>query len=115
MSSPSPLLIHRDRRALPSGILVSDVADRSRHALVSFLALAERKAERPELASWLFGPYLDALTIGHASLAASEPTLQVDDAAFDVPAVVRIANATRSVERVLAAFYVDADLSVSTA
>jgi hypothetical protein len=102
----SPAVELQNCRSLPSGILVGDVADLSRHALVSFLHVNARGGERADLVSWLFGPYLDALTIGRRSeLEEAEPSLSMDEAVTD---------AAHAVERVLLAFHQDPDLSVAT-
>lgn len=90
------------------------MADLSRQALVAFLLLREGVAERPELASWLFGSYLDALTVSRAELLDTEPSLVVDQAAPG-EAAPTIARATQLIQRVLFAFHDDdPDPSVAT-
>ena len=99
---PSPAL-HKGlhSRALPAGILVADVADLSRLALAAFLRLDAGGGARPELALWLFGLYLDAVSAGRASLAGPEPSLVVDDVATEASAAAAIAKATHAIEGVL--------------
>lgn len=114
----SPALLHgRDARELQSGVFIGDVADLSRTALVAFLRLGNRGAApvtHAQLADWLFGPYLDALTVGHRSLVETEPSLVLDDGeAPDETTDLMISSAAAAIERVLAAFREDPDLSVA--
>lgn len=111
-----PALVQRGApRPLPAGVIVADVADLSRLALVAFLRLDHSGvAERAELALWLFGPYLDALSIGHTSLLGSKPSLAVDDVLPGDAAASTIASATRAIERVLCAFHERPDPTIAT-
>ena len=93
---------------------MADVSDLSRHALVSFLRLDGDGGQRSELVTWLFGPYLDALTVGRESLLETEPSLVIDDAPAQEAAAAAIASATRAIEGVLVAFHQDPDLSIAT-
>jgi hypothetical protein len=100
-------------RSLPAGVLVSDVADLSRLALVAFLRLRWRSAKRSELATWLFGEYLEALTIGRRSQVESGPSLMLDESMSEETAQASIVQATAAIERVLMAFHGDPDLSIA--
>jgi len=115
VSSPA-LLNEQAARELQSGVFIGDISDLSRTALVQFLRLGERgPLDRPRLAEWLFGAYLDALTVGHRSLVDTEPSLVLDDGEAPEETVsLMIESATRAIQRVLAAFHTDPDLSVAT-
>ena len=109
---PSQLTLARPRDLAP-GVLIGDVADRSRLAFAAFLRLAADGADRPELASWLFGAYLDALSVGRATSSAAEPSLVIGDAALEESAGAVITSATRSIHGVLRAFHNAADPAVA--
>lgn len=111
--APLPRLRRIPPRALPPGILVGDVAETSRAALVAFLSQGGGAGDRPQLASWLFGPYLDALQIGRAS-AIAQPTVIVDDVLREETAAAAVARTTRAIEQVLRAFSEDPDPTVAT-
>jgi hypothetical protein len=100
-------------RALPPGILVGDIAETSRLALVAFLRQEGGTGEGLQLASWLFGPYLDALEIGRASVV-EESSLVIDDVLHNETAAAAVAKTTRAIERVLLAFSEDPDPSIAT-
>jgi hypothetical protein len=100
-------------RASPPGILVGDIAETSRAALVAFLRPKGAAVERSQLAAWLFGPYLDALEIGRAS-ALVEPSFVLDDILRTETADAAVARATRAIEQVLRAFSEDPDPTIAT-
>ena len=102
-------------RVLPPGIFVGDVADRGRAALGAFLRLAARGAsvDRTALTEWLFGPYLDAISIGHSSLDAARPSFVLDDEDHGIDAAESVALAAMGIEGLLRAFHAAPDLSVS--
>lgn len=114
MRGLAPERVPSPKHLLPAGILVEDVADLSRHALVSFLELASIGAalDRAALTSWLFGPYLDAISIGSAALDVTAPTLVFeDDGEPDVTA--RVAATAASIAKVLRAFAAGDDPSAA--
>lgn len=102
-------------RVLPAGIFVGDVADRGRAALVAFLRLAARGAavDHTALTEWLFGPYLDAISIGHESIDATTPTFVLENDGEGIGAAEAVAHAAMGIEGLLRAFHAAPDLSVS--
>lgn len=100
-------------RVLPPGVLAADVAETSRIALVAFLRMDGDAAARPQLASWLFGTYLDAIELGRRS-AIEQPTLVLDDILRDETAAEAVAKTTLAIERVLRAFVEDPEASIAT-
>jgi hypothetical protein len=102
-------------RALPPGIFVGDVADRARDALVTFLRLAARgsSVDRTTLTEWMFGPYLDAISIGRTAPDVAQPTLVLGSEVENADAASAVAIAALGLESLLRAFHSAPDLSVA--
>lgn len=113
----SSFALRRTQRAreLTPGVFVGDVTELSREALVTFLELAERgeAVDRAQLSSWLFGPYLDALSIGRHRRDDAAPSLVVEDVASEEEVVGVVARAYQGICRVLVAFHANPDPSVA--
>lgn len=101
-------------RILPAGIFVGDVADRAREALVAFLRLAARGAsvDRTAVTEWLFGAYLDAISIGRLTPDIAQPTLVLGNDAESADPASAVAVAALGLENLLRAFHSAPDLSV---
>ncbi|MBS2019156.1 MAG: hypothetical protein JST00_40185 [Deltaproteobacteria bacterium] len=101
-------------RPLPRGVLVGDIADRGRAALTAFLRLAARGAgvDRAAVTEWLFGAYLEAISLGQTPLDVAQPTLVLESAAEQADAAGAVARAAMGIEGLLRAFHAAPDLSV---
>lgn len=102
-------------RVLPPGIFVGDVADRARLALVTFLRLAAHgtAVDRTALTEWMFGPYLDAISIGRDAPDVAQPTLVLGNEVETSGAASAVAIAALGLESLLRAFHSAPDLSVA--
>lgn len=88
---------------LTGGVLVADVVDVSRAALVAFLALTEGgDLARSDVAAWMLGPYADALAVGRPPQELGRPSLVLADADDELASAA--ARAGAQIRRVLIAF-----------